>query len=74
MATDRTEARSAADRLALALEEAGFDVGEDFPTLQDTIGVHGVAVVHLGDVRPEIADRLADVVSLGATREGTKYS
>ncbi|MEU8241794.1 hypothetical protein AB0C07_26385 [Actinoplanes missouriensis] len=52
-------AQDAADRLALALEDAGFDVGKDFPTLNDAIGRQGGAVVRLGDIRPAIADRLA---------------
>ena len=62
MARHETEARGAADRLALALEDAGFDVGHDFPGLHDTIGRAGVAVVSVGDVRPEVASRLADLV------------
>ncbi len=73
MTTDRTDARSAADRLALALEEAGFDVGQEFPGLCDRIGLQGVPVVWLGDVLPSVADRLTAVVSLGSTREGSKY-
>ena len=62
------EARSATDRLALALEDAGFDVGQDFPALQDTIDRQGFAVVRIGDVRASIADRLAAVVLLGSAR------
>ena len=31
------EARRAADRLAVALEEVGFDVGRAFPTLTSTV-------------------------------------
>ena len=52
-------ARAAADRLALALEEAGFDVGQEFPALRDAVGNRGGAVVHIGDVLPTVADRLA---------------
>jgi hypothetical protein len=52
-------ARSPADRLALALEDAGFDVGQDFPALSDAIGHQGTAVVRIGDVLPVVADRLA---------------
>lgn len=72
MAQDETEARGAADHLALALEEAGFDVGQDFPALYDAIGRQGFAVVRLGDVRPAVADRLAAVVSLGSARVVTR--
>ena len=57
MTAEDDEARSAADRLALALEDAGFDVGQDFPALQDTIGRRGAPVVRLGDVQPSIANR-----------------
>lgn len=67
MARDETEARGAADRLALALEDAGFDVGHDFPGLHDTIGQEGVAVVSVGDVRPAVASRLADVLIRGSS-------
>ena len=67
MAKDETEARRATDRLALALEDAGFDVGQDFPALQDTIGRQGSAVVRIGDVQPFVADRLAAALT---TRSG----
>jgi hypothetical protein len=63
-----TEAQRATDRLALALEDAGFDVGQEFPALHDAIGRHGIAVVRIGDVHPAIADRLAAVVILGASQ------
>lgn len=52
-------ARGSADLLALALEEAGFDVGQEFPALHDAIGRQGSAVVRIGDVQPAVADRLA---------------
>ncbi|GIM95684.1 hypothetical protein [Paractinoplanes toevensis] len=55
-------AREATDRLALALEDAGFDVGRDFPALNDAVDRDGSAVVHLGDVRPAIAGRLAALI------------
>jgi hypothetical protein len=63
-----TEAQRSADRLALALEDAGFDVGQEFPALHDAIGRRGFAVVRIGDVYPSVADRLAAVVSRGASR------
>jgi hypothetical protein len=56
-------ARRSADRLALALEDAGFDVGQEFPALHDAIGRQGSAVVRIGDVRPAVADRLAAALS-----------
>lgn len=67
MARDETEALEAADRLALALEDAGFDVGQDFPGLRNTIGRGGVAAVGIGDVRPAVASRLADVLARGSS-------
>jgi hypothetical protein len=73
MPESQTEAQSATACLALALEDAGFDVGREFPTLHDAVGRQGFAVVRLGDVRPSVAERLAVVVSLGAGREGSKY-
>ena len=65
---DKEAARRAADRLALALEEVGFDVGQEFPALHDAIGRQGSAVVHIGDVLPAVADRLATVLTSGAVR------
>ena len=62
------EAQRSADRLALALEDAGFDVGQDFPALHDAIGRQGSPVVRLGDVRPTTADQLADVLSRASAR------
>jgi hypothetical protein len=52
-------ARRAADNLAFALEEAGFDVGPEFPALNLAMGRHGTAVVRIGDVEPAVADQLA---------------
>jgi hypothetical protein len=66
-ATD-TGAQRSADRLALALEDAGFDVGQDFPALHDAIGRQGLPVVRFGDVRPSTADRLAAVLSRAAAQ------
>lgn len=63
-----TEAQRATDRLALALEDAGFDVGQEFPALHDAIGRQGIAVVRIGDIYPAVADRLAAVVTLGANQ------
>ena len=66
---DQESARRSADRLALALEDAGFDVGQEFPALHDAIGRQGAAVVRIGDVRPIIADRLAAALMSGAARQ-----
>jgi hypothetical protein len=52
-------ARRSVELLALALEEAGFDVGQEFPALHDAIGRQGSPVVRIGDVQPAVADRLA---------------
>lgn len=56
------QARKAADRLALALEDVGFDVGHDFPALHGDIGQRGTGVVRIGEVQAGTADRLADVL------------
>ena len=66
MADAQEAAQRSADRLALALEDVGFDVGQDFPVLHDAIGRQGSPVVRLGDVRPMTADRLAAVLSRAA--------
>lgn len=62
-------ARRSADRLALALEEAGFDVGREFPALYDAIGRQGSAVVRIGDIEPAVADRLASALTSGAAQD-----
>jgi hypothetical protein len=51
-----------ADRLALALEEVGFDVGRDFPSLGARMGVTREWLITFGDVRPAVAARLADLL------------
>lgn len=60
---DQAAARRAVDRLAVALEEAGFDVGQEFPALHDAVGRRGSAVVRIGDVEPSIADRLSSALT-----------
>ena len=67
-----TSAREATDRLALALEDAGFDVGRDFPNLSNAVDRVGVAVVRLGDVLPATADRLA-MLMLGAVLAAAQH-
>jgi hypothetical protein len=69
---DQESARRSADRLALALEDAGFDVGQEFPALHDAIGRQGAAVVRIGDVWPTVADRLAAALMSGAVRQTTQ--
>ena len=64
-AAGEAEAQRAADRLALALEDAGFDVGKEFPALHHAIGRQGFAVVRIGDIRPAVADRLAVALQRG---------
>ncbi|BEL04465.1 hypothetical protein Q0Z83_026560 [Actinoplanes sichuanensis] len=56
-------ARQATDRLALVLEDAGFDVGQDFPGLHDAVDRTGSVVVRLGDVTAAVADRLTELLS-----------
>ncbi|MFC6568612.1 hypothetical protein [Actinoplanes utahensis] len=63
-------ARTSADRLALALEEAGFDVGQEFPALHDAVGRQGTAVVRVGDISPAVADRLSAVLAGVENPEG----
>lgn len=54
-----TIAQRSADRLASALEEAGFDVGVAFPGLQGILDRTGAPVVELGRVTASDANRLA---------------
>ena len=56
------QARKAADRLATALEDAGFDVGREFPGLYGDIGKQGTGVVRIGDLEVATANQLADVL------------
>ncbi|GAB1690800.1 hypothetical protein [Krasilnikovia sp. M28-CT-15] len=67
-----TAARTSTDRLALALEDVGFDVGQDFPALHDAIGRRGFAVVRIGDVQPSVADRLAARLRGGVNMDGAE--
>jgi hypothetical protein len=55
-------AQRAADQLAIALEEIGFDVGQAFPDLQGSID-NGRAVVDLGRVTAVTAAGLADTLT-----------
>ena len=64
---DEEEAQRAADALALALEEAGFDVGRAFPLLQAAVR-RGVPVVEVGLLAPAVARQLAGLVARAASR------
>lgn len=55
-------AQRSADRLALALEDVGFDVGQAFPMLRGALDRDGTPVVELGRVAAEVADGLANVL------------
>lgn len=55
-------AQRAADRLALALEDVGFDVGRTFPMLSGTVGRDGAPAVVLGQVSGAAAEYLAEVL------------
>lgn len=55
-------AQQAADRLALALEDVGFDVGMAFPLLRGTVTRTGMPVVDLGKVAEPIASRLTAIL------------
>jgi hypothetical protein len=59
-------AQRSADRLALALEEIGFDVGRAFPMLSSGRDRHGTPNVELGRVTTTVADRLSAVLSQAA--------
>jgi len=60
------DARQSADRLALALEDVGFDVGRAFPLLRVGQDRAGVPVVDLGRVSPSVASQLSTVLSQAA--------
>jgi len=55
-------ARRSADRLAVALEEVGFDVGREFPMLTGCVDRHGEPAVELGRVSASVADGLSAVL------------
>ncbi|HEX6686065.1 MAG TPA: hypothetical protein VF062_25035 [Candidatus Limnocylindrales bacterium] len=62
------DAQHAADVLALALEDVGFDVGRAFPMLSSGIGADGVGFVQLGRVTGGVASGLAWVLAEAAGR------
>ena len=59
-------AQRAADVLAVALEEAGFDVGRAFPELRTTVDATGSAHVEIGPMTPEVAGQLAALLRSAA--------
>ena len=61
----------AADRLAVALEDVGFDVGRAFPLLRGGLDRDGAAVVELGRVGVDTAIQLADVLTRAAQADVT---
>lgn len=61
-ATADSIARIAADRLAIALEEVGFDVGRDFTGLGHRVDTGGAPVVNIGPVAATVAARLTELL------------
>jgi len=61
-------AQRSADRLAVALEDVGFDVGHAFPTLRSGVDPERRPIVELGRVTATVAARLSNVLSRAAHR------
>jgi hypothetical protein len=59
----RIAAERTADRLAIALEDVGFDVGRAFPALNGEVDREGRPVVDLGRVAEPVASQLATVLA-----------
>lgn len=59
-------AQRAADALAVALEEPGFDVGRAFPELRTTVDAAGSAHVEIGPIAPEVAGQLVALLRRAA--------
>jgi hypothetical protein len=59
-------AERSADRLAVALEDVGFDVGRAFPALNGEVDREGHPVVDLGRVAEPVASQLATVLARAA--------
>jgi hypothetical protein len=62
----RGAAERTADRLAVALENVGFDVGRTFPALNGELDREGRPVVDLGRVAEPVASQLATVLARAA--------
>ncbi|HZM76723.1 MAG TPA: hypothetical protein VFC19_13405 [Candidatus Limnocylindrales bacterium] len=67
-AENQPDVQQAADLLAVALEDVGFDVGRAFPMLTSGTGSAGVGFVELGRVTSGVASGLAWVLSEAAGR------
>jgi len=66
-------AQRSADRLALALEDVGFDVGVAFPMLQGGVDREGAPIVDLGRVAESIASRLTTILNHAAGSRCTEH-
>ena len=62
-------AQRTTDRLALALEEVGFDVGRAFPMLRSCVDREDLSVIELGRVTEEVAASLSALL-MRAARQG----
>jgi hypothetical protein len=62
-------AQQSADRLALALEDVGFDVGRSFPMLGCWVDRDGTPLIELGYVTELVAAQLTAVLGQ-ATQHG----
>jgi hypothetical protein len=61
-----------ADRLALALEDVGFDVGQEFPMLRSEVDARGEPFIEVGRVSRATAARLS-VILTEAARHGVTH-
>jgi hypothetical protein len=66
-------AQRSADRLALALEDVGFDVGVAFPMLQGGVDRGGAPIVDLGRVAESVASRLTKILNRAAAPRCTEH-
>jgi hypothetical protein len=66
-------AQRSADRLALALEDVGFDVGVAFPMLQGGVDREGAPIVDLGRVVEPVATRLTTILNRAAGSRCTEH-
>lgn len=61
-------AQRSADRLALALEDVGFDVGQAFPMLGSGLDHKRRPIVELGRVTATVASDLSNVLAQAVQR------
>jgi hypothetical protein len=66
-------AQRSADRLALALEDVGFDVGVAFPMLQGGVDHRGAAIVDLGRIAEPVASKLTAILNGAAGPRCTEH-